>query len=72
MDLTTAYLGFTLKNPIVASSSPLWDSVSNIRELEDSGVAAVVLPSIFEEQLHTEGESLDQDLARGAESLARL
>ncbi|MGC0773449.1 MAG: dihydroorotate dehydrogenase-like protein [Candidatus Acidiferrum sp.] len=68
MDLTTAYLGFTLKNPIVASSSPLWDSVSNIRELEDSGVAAVVLPSIFEEQLQIEGESLDRDLARGAES----
>jgi len=68
MDLTTTYLGFTLKNPIVASSSPLWDSVSNIRALEDSGIAAVVLPSIFEEQLQLEGEYLDQDLARGTES----
>jgi dihydroorotate dehydrogenase (fumarate) len=68
MDLTTTYLGFTLKNPIIASASPLWDSVSNIRALEDSGVSAVVLPSIFEEQLQLEGEYLDRDLARGTES----
>ncbi len=68
MNLTTSYLGFTLKNPIVASSSPLWDSVSNIRALEDCGVSAVVLPSIFEEQLRFEGDCVDRDLARGAES----
>ncbi len=68
MNLTTSYLGLTLKNPIVASSSPLWDSVSNIRALEDSGVAAVVLPSIFEEQLQLEGEHLARDLDRGADS----
>jgi dihydroorotate dehydrogenase (fumarate) len=68
MDLTTSYLGIRLKNPIVASSSPLWESVSNIRTLEDSGVSAVVLPSIFEEQLQMEGQYLDRDLARGTES----
>lgn len=68
MDLTTTYLGFKLKNPIVASSSPLWESISNIRALEDSGVSAVVLPSIFEEQLLAEGEHLNRDLARGTES----
>jgi len=68
MDLTTSYLGFTLKNPLVASSSPLWDSISNIRALEDCGAAAVILPSIFEEQLQREGEFLDRDLSRGAES----
>ena len=68
MDLTTTYLGFKLKNPIVASSSPLWESVSNLRALEDSGVSAVVLPSIFEEQLVVEGEHLNRDLARGTES----
>ena len=68
MDLTTSYLGIRLKNPIVASSSPLWESVSNIRALEDSGVSAVVLPSIFEEQLQMEGQYLDRDLARGTES----
>jgi len=68
MNLTTSYLGFTLKNPVVASSSPLWDSVSNIRALEDSGVAAVVLPSLFEEQLLLEEEKLHRDLTRGTES----
>jgi dihydroorotate dehydrogenase (fumarate) len=68
MDLTTTYLGFKLKNPIVASSSPLWESVSNIRALEDSGASAVVLPSIFEEQLQVEGEHLNRDLGRGTES----
>jgi len=68
MILTTSYLGFTLKNPIVASSSPLLDSVSNIRTFEDSGVSAVVLPSIFEEQLQMGGEYLDRDLTRGTES----
>jgi len=68
MNLTTSYLGFTLKNPVVASSSPLWDSVSNIRALEDSGVAAVVLPSLFEEQLLLEEENLHRDLTRGTES----
>lgn len=68
MDLTTSYLGIRLKNPVVASSSPLWENVSNIRTLEDSGASAVVLPSIFEEQLQMEGQYLDRDLARGAES----
>jgi dihydroorotate dehydrogenase (fumarate) len=68
MRLATSYLGFALKNPIVASSSPLWESVSNIRALEDCGVAAVVLPSIFEEHLDLESENLSQDLSRGAES----
>jgi len=68
MDLTSSYLGFKLKNPLVASSSPLWESVSNLRALEDSGVSAVVLPSIFEEQLHRQGENLDRNLAQGTES----
>lgn len=68
MDLTTTYLGLALRNPIVASSSPLWESVSNIRAIEDSGVAAVVLPSIFEEQLELEAEYLERDLARGTDS----
>lgn len=70
MDLTTRYLGFTLKNPIVASSSPLCESLPSIRALEDSGVSAVVLPSIFEEQLRLEGESLNGNLTRGAESFS--
>ena len=68
MQLTTTYLGLTLKNPIVASSSPLWESISNIRAVEDGGIAAVVLPSIFEEQLREESEHLQSDLTRGTES----
>lgn len=68
MDLTTRYLGFSLKNPLVASASPLCDSVSNIRALEDQGIAAAVLPSLFEEQLRLEGQALDSDLFRGSES----
>ena len=70
IDLTTTYLGRTLKNPIVASASPLSDSLDKIRHLEDHGIAAVVLPSLFEEQLMLESETLDADLFRGAESFA--
>src|ERR1035441_8451855 len=70
MDLTTAYLGLKLKGPIVASSSPLTESLENIQRLEAAGAAAVVLPSIFEEQLTLESNALDQDLSRGTESFA--
>ena len=70
IDLTTKYLGLTLKNPIVASASPLCDSIDRIRRLEDHGIAAVVLPSLFEEQLTLESEALEADLVRGAESFA--
>jgi len=68
IDLSTAYMGLPLKNPIVASASPLCDSVDKIRLLEDHGIAAVVLPSLFEEQLILESESVDADLSRGAET----
>ncbi|HEY6945837.1 MAG TPA: dihydroorotate dehydrogenase-like protein [Candidatus Acidoferrum sp.] len=67
-DISTRYLGLPLKSPLVASASPLCESVSNIRELEDAGVGAVVLPSLFEEQLELESNALDDDLWRGAES----
>ncbi|HXW23276.1 MAG TPA: dihydroorotate dehydrogenase-like protein [Xanthobacteraceae bacterium] len=69
-DLTTRYLGLTLRSPLAASSSPLCDSADNIARLEDHGIAAVVLPSLFEEQLELESASVDDDLARGAESFA--
>jgi dihydroorotate dehydrogenase (fumarate) len=68
IDLSTTYMGLKLKNPIVASASPLCDSVDKIRLLEDHGIAAVVLPSLFEEQLVVDSESVDADLARGAEA----
>jgi dihydroorotate dehydrogenase (fumarate) len=67
-DLKTSYLGFRLSHPIVASASPLSESVERIRQLEDAGVAAVVLPSLFEEQISLEGQALDSDLFRGTES----
>ena len=51
MNLQTVYLGMTLKNPLVASASPLTKSLDNLKILEDHGIAAVVLPSLFEEQL---------------------
>jgi dihydroorotate dehydrogenase (fumarate) len=70
MDLTTEYLGLKLKNPLVVSSSPLTESVDNIMRLEEAGAGAVILPSIFEEQLALEGNSLDGDISRGTESYA--
>ena len=70
IDLSTAYLGLKLKNPLVASSSPLTESPDNLRRLEDAGAAAVVLPSIFEEQLALESNALNRDMDRGTESFA--
>ncbi len=57
MTLTTQYLGLTLTNPIVASASPLNRKVENLRQLEDAGAGAVVLPSLFQEQIEAEAES---------------
>ncbi len=68
IDLSTTYLGLELKNPLVASSSPLAYNVTKIREFEDCGAAAVVLPSLFEEQIEIEGVYLSRNLNRGAES----
>ena len=67
IDLTTKYLGLNLSNPIVASASPLNESLDNIRRLEDHGISAIVLPSLFEEQLNVESEAVDSDLSRGVE-----
>lgn len=69
-DLRTKYLGLNLKSPLVASASPLCESVDHIKSLEDHEIAAAVLPSLFEEQLELESMTLDYDLARGAESFA--
>lgn len=51
MDLSTSYLGLTLRSPIVASAGPLTGRIDSLRQLQDAGVAAVVLPSLFEEQV---------------------
>lgn len=70
VDLTTTYLGLQLKNPLVASASPLSKKVDLVRRLEDAGAAAVVLYSLFEEQITHESRELDHYLSRGAEQYA--
>jgi dihydroorotate dehydrogenase (fumarate) len=59
MDLTTKYLGLTLRTPLVPSASPLSEQVDNIKLMEDAGAAAVVLHSLFEEQIVQEDHDLD-------------
>ena len=54
MDLATRYMGLDLKNPLVASASPLNADLGNLKRLEDVGTAAVVLPSLFEEQIEAD------------------
>jgi dihydroorotate dehydrogenase (fumarate) len=70
MDLTTKYLGLDLKHPIVASSSPISRSIDGIRRMEDAGASAVVLFSLFEEQIRYENESFDYLSEAGTESFA--
>ncbi len=69
-DLTTTYLGLQLKNPLVASASPLSKKVDTVRRLEDAGAAAVVMYSLFEEQIAHESYELDHYLNRGTHSFA--
>ena len=57
-DLATTYLGLTLRNPVVASAGPLSQTVAGVRALADGGVGAVVLYSLFEEQLRREAEAV--------------
>ena len=68
MDLSTTYMGLKLKNPIVHSASPLTEDVDNIRRLEDAGASAVVMYSIFEEQITMESRQLDHFLNYGTDS----
>ena len=70
IDLSTRYLGLRLANPLVASSSPLCESLDTLRAMEDAGAAAVVLHSLFEEQINVESTHLDRYLSHGDESYA--
>lgn len=70
MDLSTTYMGMTLNNPIVASASPLSEDIGNIKRLEDAGASAVVLYSLFEEQLSRDRMALYHHLSHGTESFA--
>jgi len=69
-DLSTTYLGLTLKNPIVASASPLSKKIERARKLEEAGVSAIVMYSLFEEQIIHESLELDHYLTRGTDSYA--
>ncbi len=68
VDLSTTYLGLKLKNPLVASSSPLSQKVESALALEKAGVAALIMYSLFEEQILRDSYKLDTDLSRGIES----
>lgn len=70
MDLTTNYMGLTLRHPIVASASPLSGTLDGIKRLEDHGAAAVVMSSLFEEQIRHENESFSYLMESGAMSFA--
>ena len=70
MDLSTTYLGFKLPHPLVPSASPMTNSLERIRQLEDEGAAAIVLPSLFEEQLEAESQQLHHYLDYGIDSFA--
>jgi dihydroorotate dehydrogenase (fumarate) len=69
-DLRTTYMGLRLKNPVVPSASPLSRTVSDIKRMEDAGASAVVLYSLFEEQIGLEADELEHLASRGAQSLA--
>ncbi len=69
-DITTRYLGMKLKNPLVASSSPLCQDLEKIEQMEEAGLSAVVLHSLFEEQINIESEELNRYLVQGTERFA--
>ena len=69
IDLSTTYLGLKLKNPLVASSSPMCQDVGNMRRMEDAGAAAVVLHSLFEEQIDVESDELDRFMTESSDAL---
>ena len=70
VDLSTTYMGLELKHPVVPSASPLSESLDKIKRLEDAGAAAIVMYSLFEEQIVGESHLLDHYLSYGAESFA--
>lgn len=70
MDLTTNYLGLKLRTPLVPSASPLSQDLDNLKCMEDAGAAAIVLHSLFEEQIRHERLELHHSLIQGTESFA--
>jgi dihydroorotate dehydrogenase (fumarate) len=72
VDLSTTYLGLKLKNPLVASASPLSEKVETVKELEAAGISAIVMYSLFEEQIIHESLELDHFLFYGTEISAEI
>ena len=70
MDLATTYMGLKFKNPLVPSASPLSKDLDGIKKLEDAGASAIILYSIFEEQISFEAAELDHFLTQGTNSFA--
>ena len=70
MDLSTSYMGLTLRTPLVPSASPLSEELDNIKRMEDAGASAIVMHSLFEEQLTQEARDLDFHMSHGTESFA--
>jgi dihydroorotate dehydrogenase (fumarate) len=70
MNLSTTYLGFKLRTPLVVSASPLTEKIDNVRRMEDAGAAAVVFHSLFEEQIRRDHRDLQYYLDQGTESYA--
>ncbi|MFT3891467.1 MAG: hypothetical protein QM730_07540 [Anaerolineales bacterium] len=67
-DLSTTYLGLKLRNPIVASASPLSKKLDRVKKLDEAGIGAIVMFSLFEEQIIQESLELDHYLSRGTDS----
>jgi dihydroorotate dehydrogenase (fumarate) len=72
VDLSTTYLGLKLKNPLVASASPLSEKVETVKKMEAAGISAIVMYSLFEEQVIHESLELDHFLFYGSESSAEI
>jgi dihydroorotate dehydrogenase (fumarate) len=70
MDLSTTYMGMKLRSTLVPSASPMTRELADLKQAEDAGAGAVVLPSVFEEQLRRESAELDLALTQGTESFA--
>lgn len=70
MNLSTTYLGLNLRTPLVPSASPLSEKLGNLKRMEDAGAAAVVLHSLFEEQIRADRTEHEKDLTRGTHSYA--
>src|SRR5215831_825804 len=70
MNLSTTYLGFKLRTPLIPSASPLSEKIENIKRMEDAGAGAVVFHSLFEEQVSQDRHELQFYLDQGSESFA--